>query len=64
MNKEQLKGNWNVAKGKVKQQWGALTDDDLTEIDGDYDELVGRLQIRLGKSKDEAHRMVDELSES
>ena len=64
MNKEYFKGSWNIAKGKVKQKWGELTDDDLTHIDGDYDELVGRLQLRLGKTKDEAHKLADSLFDS
>lgn len=64
MNKEEFKGNWNIAKGKIKQKWGELTDDDLTQIDGDYDELVGRVQIRLGKTKEEAHEMVDQFFEN
>ena len=61
MNKEQFKGSWNVTKGKIKQKWGELTDDDLTQIDGNYDELIGKIQLRLGKSKDEAHGLVDEF---
>ena len=61
MNKEHFKGSWNVTKGKIKQRWGELTDNDLTQIDGNYDELIGKLQLRLGKSKDEAHELVDEL---
>jgi uncharacterized protein YjbJ (UPF0337 family) len=64
MNTEHFKGSWNILKGKVKQKWGELTDDDLAEIDGNYDELVGKLQLRLGKSKDEAHELVDSLFES
>ena len=59
MNKEELKGNWNVLKGRVKQQWGELTDDDVTKLDGDYDELCGLLQIRLGKTQEQAHAEVD-----
>ena len=43
-----LKGNWNVVKGKMKQAYGDLTDDDLTYVDGKEDELVGRIQKRIG----------------
>jgi len=49
----QLKGNWNEIKGKLKQKYGQLTDQDLTFAEGKEDELLGRLQNRLGKSKDE-----------
>ena len=49
----ELKGNWNVVKGKLKQKYGELTDDDLTYVEGKEDELFGTLQKKLGKSKDE-----------
>ncbi len=52
MNKEQFKGQWNQIKGKVKEQWGKLTDDDLTFIDGKREQLVGALQKRYGKEKE------------
>jgi uncharacterized protein YjbJ (UPF0337 family) len=48
-----LKGNWNEIKGKIKQQYADLTDDDLTYEEGKDDELVGRLQKKLGKTKEE-----------
>jgi len=48
-----LKGNWNILKGKLKQGYGSLTDDDLTYVEGKEDELVGRLQARLGKTHDQ-----------
>ncbi len=48
-----LKGNWNIVKGKLKQTYGNLTDDDLTYVEGKEDELVGRLQKRLGKTHDQ-----------
>jgi len=54
MNKLEIKGNWNVIKGKLKQKYGQLTDDDLTFVDGKEDELLGRVQTRLGKTKEEA----------
>jgi uncharacterized protein YjbJ (UPF0337 family) len=53
MNDLELKGNWNELKGKLKQKYGELTDDDLTYVEGKEDELFGRLQKKLGKSKDE-----------
>ncbi|HYR59229.1 MAG TPA: CsbD family protein [Chthoniobacteraceae bacterium] len=56
-----LKGNWNEVKGKLKQKYGNLTDDDLTFSEGKEDELLGRIQKRLGKSKEEVRRMIEEL---
>ena len=53
MDKLEIKGRWNELKGKVKQAHGDLTDDDLRYEDGKDDELLGRLQQKLGKSKDE-----------
>lgn len=58
MNELKIKGNWNEKKGKLKQQYGKLTDDDLTYVEGKEDELLGRLQKRLGKSKDEVREIV------
>jgi len=55
---DKISGNWTVAKGKAKQQWGKLTDDDLTVIEGRRDVLVGRLQERYGYSKKSADRHV------
>ena len=59
MNKTELKGNWNTIKGNVKEQWGKLTDDDLSRIDGQRDQLVGAIQKRYGRSKEEAQREVE-----
>ncbi|MGE0326293.1 MAG: CsbD family protein [Polyangiaceae bacterium] len=59
MNMEHLKGNWKQLKGKVRTQWGKLTDDDLEQIAGRKDELVGKLQVRYGHARDEAEREVD-----
>jgi uncharacterized protein YjbJ (UPF0337 family) len=53
MDKLELKGNWNQLKGRVKQAHGDLTDDDLRYEEGKEDELYGRLQKKLGKTKDE-----------
>ena len=58
MNWEQVRGNWNQLKGEVKQQWGKLTDDDLTFVEGSRDKLVGRVQERYGVEKDEAERQL------
>jgi uncharacterized protein YjbJ (UPF0337 family) len=61
MNKTELKGNWNEQKGKLKQKFASLTDDDLMFAEGKKDELYGRLQIKLGKSEEELRRIIDEL---
>ena len=61
MNKLQIKGSWNEIKGKLKQQFGNLTDNDLTFAEGKEDELLGRLQRKLGKSKEELRVMIEKL---
>ncbi|MDX2081636.1 MAG: CsbD family protein [Terrimicrobiaceae bacterium] len=61
MNKSIFKGNWNVIKGKLRQAYGELTDDDLAYAEGQEEELLGRLQRKLGKTRDEVHRELDEL---
>ena len=61
MNKLEFKGSWNEIKGKLKQSYGNLTDDDLVFAEGKDDELLGRLQKKLGKSKDEVKRMIEGL---
>jgi uncharacterized protein YjbJ (UPF0337 family) len=58
MNWDQVAGNWKQFKGKVKEKWGDLNDDDLTYIDGKRDQLIGRVQERYGIAKDEAERQV------
>ena len=60
MTKLQIKGNWNEVKGKLKQKYAQLTDDDLTFAEGKEEELLGRLQQRLGKNKDEIRRAIEE----
>jgi uncharacterized protein YjbJ (UPF0337 family) len=60
MNWEQIRGNWDKAKGELKVQWSKLTDDDLARINGERDKLVGRLQELYGITKDEAEKQVDE----
>ena len=64
MNWDRIEGNWKQLKGKAKEQWGKLTDDDLTTISGKRDQLSGKLQERYGYAKDEADRYVDEWSRS
>ena len=59
MNNLRIKGTWNEMKGKLKQKYAELTDDDLTYIEGKEDELLGRLQTKLGKSKDEIKKEIE-----
>ena len=59
MNKDEIGGNWKQLKGKVKEQWGKLTDDDMTVIEGKRDQLVGTIQERYGYAKDQAEKEVD-----
>ena len=61
MNTTELKGNWDEQKGKLKQKFATLTDDDLLFAEGKKDEMLGKLQIKLGKSKDELHKLISEL---
>ncbi len=55
---EKIKGSWTDTKGVVKEQWGKLTDDDLLEIEGRRDQLIGKIQVRYGVSREEAERQV------
>jgi uncharacterized protein YjbJ (UPF0337 family) len=54
------KGNWNIAKGKLKQKFAQLTDDDLQYIEGKQDELIGRIQKRTGQAREKIEQAVDE----
>jgi len=59
MNRDVLEGQWKQLKGRVKQQWGRLTDDELDQLSGRYDELAGLIQERYGYSRDEAANELD-----
>lgn len=61
MDENILKGDWKIVKGKVKETWGDLTDDDITKIDGKKDQLMGTLQKKYGYQKDEAERRLNEF---
>ena len=60
MDDLKIKGNWNEKKGKLKQEFAELNDDDLTYAEGKEEELVGRIQKKTGKSRDEVKRMIRE----
>jgi uncharacterized protein YjbJ (UPF0337 family) len=61
--KQQIFGNWNQLKGRIKQQWGVLTDEELQEVEGHFDELVGLIQQKTGQTKKEITHMVNKLNE-
>jgi uncharacterized protein YjbJ (UPF0337 family) len=60
MNRQQLEGNWKQVKGRAKAKWGKLTDDDLDQIQGRQQILVGKLQERYGKALEAAEKEVNE----
>ena len=64
MNREQFKGLWNQLKGELKKQWGKFTDDDLLQIEGDYDKFIGKVQERYGERKDEISRWMEQWQSS
>ncbi|MEL7253959.1 MAG: CsbD family protein [Pseudomonadota bacterium] len=61
MDNDRITGNWNEFKGRLREAYGALTDDDLEEAKGDREQLEGKLQQKLGKSKDDARQAVDDI---
>ena len=64
MDWDRIEGNWKQFKGKAKEQWGKLTDDDIDVIAGKRDQLVGKIQEQYGITKDEAERQVDRFGDS
>ncbi|MGS3450192.1 CsbD family protein [Klebsiella electrica] len=60
MNKDEIGGNWKQLKGKAKEKWGKLTDDDMTVIEGKRDQLVGKIQERYGYAKEQAEKEVSD----
>lgn len=60
-NLTEIKGNWNETKGKLKQKFALLTDSDVLLVEGKQDEMLGRLQAKLGKTKEEIHKLISEL---
>ena len=61
MNTTELKGSWEEQKGKLKQKFAALTDNDLKYIEGKKEEMLGKLQIKLGKTKEQLHKIIDAI---
>jgi uncharacterized protein YjbJ (UPF0337 family) len=62
MNKLEIKGDWNITKGKLKQKWAKLTDDDLQYAEGKQEELVGRIQKRTGETREAVEKAIKESS--
>ena len=62
MNRDRIEGNWKQMTGKVKEEWGDLTDEDLAGRGGKREQLVGKIQERYGIAKDEAERQVDDFA--
>jgi len=60
MNEDTLSGQWKQLKGRVREHWGKLTDDDVSMVEGRVQQLVGKIQERYGINRDEAQRHVDE----
>ena len=61
MNAQIFKGTWEETKGKIKQKWADLTDDEILKVEGKHEEIFGILEKRYGYAKDDAKKMVDEL---
>ncbi len=62
MNTFEIKGDWNITKGKLKQKWANLTDDDLRCVEGKHDELLGRIQKRTGETREAVKTVIKEAS--
>jgi uncharacterized protein YjbJ (UPF0337 family) len=62
MNWDTVKGNWKQMTGKIKEEWGDLTDDEITEAEGDRDQLIGKIQAKYGIAKEEAEKQVDSFT--
>jgi uncharacterized protein YjbJ (UPF0337 family) len=62
MNKLEIKGDWNIIKGKLKQKWANLTEDDLQYVEGKTDELSGRIQKRTGETREAIEKVIKESS--
>ena len=64
MTKLEIKGDWNITKGKLKQKWAKLTDDDLQYVEGKSDELLGRIQKRTGESREAVEKALHDACSS
>lgn len=64
MNSDELKGKWRQFRGQIKKEWGKLTDDDLNQVEGNYDILIGKIQEKYATSREEIGRRLDALQAS
>jgi uncharacterized protein YjbJ (UPF0337 family) len=64
MDKLEIKGDWNITKGKLKQKWAKLTDDDLQYVKGKHEELFGRIQKRTGETREAVEKAIKEFTSS
>jgi len=64
MNKLEIKGDWNITKGKLKQKWAKLTDDDLQFVEGKQEELLGRIQKRTGETREAVEKAIKDTCSS
>ncbi len=62
MNTLEIKGDWNITKGKLKQKWAKLTNDDLQYFEGQQEELLGRIQKRTGETRETVEKAIEELN--
>lgn len=60
----EIKGDWNIAKGKLKQKWARLTDDDLSYVEGKQEELIGRIQKRTGENRAAIEKAIKDINDS
>ena len=61
MNKDVLEGKWKEMRGQVKENWADLTEDDLKEVEGNFDKLVGKIQEKYGKTKEQVKEEIDDF---
>lgn len=61
VNRQQLEGKWNEVKGKLKEKWGMITDDELTRAEGNVEQLVGMVQRKSGRAKEEVEKFIDDV---
>jgi uncharacterized protein YjbJ (UPF0337 family) len=64
VNSDELKGKWRQFRGQIKKEWGQLTDDDLNQVEGNYDILIGKIQEKYATSREEIRRRLDALQAS
>jgi uncharacterized protein YjbJ (UPF0337 family) len=64
LNWDLIKGNWHVLKGSIRAKWGDLTDDEIEELDGNREKMIGKIQAKYGIAKEEAEKQVEEWTKS